>query len=166
VWNLIFFIFIIRVTHLHSFFFIILRWIKEMFYKRITWRNNWSVSTQSSSEEMFQNEVLRPILKLQNDLFIASFKNYSAKYIKILILKLQRKVSNHRKCDSKDSKYRNTLKGMVLGLFTIEEYSFYIKNSSNLNKRMMTMLIERLKAKFNCLNSVLFNGSTQNIDFI
>jgi hypothetical protein len=48
-----------------------------MFYKRITWRNNWSVSTQSSSEEMFQNEVLRPILKLQNDLFIASFKNYS-----------------------------------------------------------------------------------------
>jgi hypothetical protein len=29
---------------------------------------------------MFQNEVLRPILKLQNDLFIASFKNYSAKY--------------------------------------------------------------------------------------
>jgi hypothetical protein len=52
-----------------------------MFYKRITWRNNWSVSTQSSSEEMFQNEVLRPILKLQNDLFIASFKN-SAKYNK------------------------------------------------------------------------------------
>jgi hypothetical protein len=38
--------------------------------------------TQSSSEEMFQNEVLRPILKLQNDLFIASFKNYSAKYNK------------------------------------------------------------------------------------
>jgi hypothetical protein len=31
---------------------------------------------------MFQNEVLRPILKLQNDLFIASFKNYSAKYNK------------------------------------------------------------------------------------
>jgi hypothetical protein len=86
--------------------------------------------------------------------------------IKILILKLQKKLATIEN-DSKDSKYRNTLKGMVLGLFTIEEYSFYIKNSSNLNKRMMTMLIERLKAKFNCLNSVLFNGlSTQNIDFI
>jgi hypothetical protein len=33
---------------------------------------------------------------------------------------------------------------MVIGLFTIED-SFYIKNSSNLNKRMMNMLIERLK---------------------
>jgi hypothetical protein len=58
------------------------RWIKEMFYKRITWRNNWKCQ-YTTSEEMFQNEVLRPILKLQNDLFIASFKNYSAKYIKI-----------------------------------------------------------------------------------
>ena len=33
-----------------------------------------AVSDQSSSEELFQNQVLRPILKLQNDLFIASFK--------------------------------------------------------------------------------------------
>jgi ATP-dependent Clp protease ATP-binding subunit ClpA len=39
------------------------------------------------------------------------------------------------------------IKGMVIGLFTIEEYSFYIKKSSNLNKRMMNMLIERLKSQ-------------------
>jgi hypothetical protein len=45
----------------------------------------------------------------------------------------------------KKHKYRNAFKGIVIGLFTIEEYSFYIKNSSNLNKRMMNMLIERLK---------------------
>jgi hypothetical protein len=30
-----------------------------------------SITQQSSSEESFQNEVLRPILKLQNDLFLA-----------------------------------------------------------------------------------------------
>jgi hypothetical protein len=48
------------------------------------------------------------------------------------------------KCNSKDIKHRNALKGMVIGLFTIEEYSSHI-NSSNLNKRMMNMLIERLK---------------------
>jgi hypothetical protein len=40
------------------------------------------VSVHNPLQEMFQNEVLRPILKLQNDLFIASFKNYSAKYNK------------------------------------------------------------------------------------
>jgi hypothetical protein len=75
---------------------------RDVFYKELREGTIGSVSTQSSSEEMFQNEVLRPILKLQNDLFIASFKNYSINTIKILILKLQRKVSNHRKCDSKE----------------------------------------------------------------
>ena len=31
---------------------------------------------QSSKDEIFQNRTLRPILKLQNDLFIESFINY------------------------------------------------------------------------------------------
>jgi hypothetical protein len=36
---------------------------------------------------------------------------------------------------------------MVLALFTIDEYLEYIKNASNLNKRMMSMLIERFKSQ-------------------
>ena len=35
-----------------------------------------TVSAQSSAEELFQNQTIRPILKLQNDLFIAVFINY------------------------------------------------------------------------------------------
>ena len=34
-----------------------------------------TVNSQSSSEEIFQNKTLRPILKLQNDLFIVVFLN-------------------------------------------------------------------------------------------
>ena len=45
----------------------------------------------------------------------------------------------------KDIKFRNALKGMVIAFFTIEEFREYIQNSSNLNKRMMNLLIERLK---------------------
>jgi hypothetical protein len=37
------------------------------------------VNNQSSLEEAFQNKTLRPILKLQNDLFIAVFINYAIK---------------------------------------------------------------------------------------
>ena len=33
----------------------------------------------SSSEEKFQNQTLRPILKFQNDLFIEVFRNYAIK---------------------------------------------------------------------------------------
>ncbi len=47
----------------------------------------------------------------------------------------------------KDSKFRNTMKGMIIGLFTSGEHATYIKNSSGINKRMMSMLVERLKSQ-------------------
>jgi len=105
------------------------------------------VTEQSSSEEKFQNVTLRPILKLQNDLFVDVFKNYISKHKNDFY-----SYSNEKKLQfidnsiQKDIKFRNSLKGMVIGLFTINEYQDYIKNSSNLNKRMMNMLIERLKS--------------------
>ena len=36
-------------------------------------------NVESLSEEYFQNNTLRPILKLQNDLLIEVFKNYAVK---------------------------------------------------------------------------------------
>ena len=53
----------------------------------------------------------------------------------------------------KDIKFRNSLKGMIIALFSVEEYLDYIKNSSNLNKRMMTMLIERSKSQVQILTN-------------
>ena len=38
-----------------------------------------AISNNSSEEESFQNRTLRPILKAQNDLFIAVFMNYAIK---------------------------------------------------------------------------------------
>ena len=55
----------------------------------------------------------------------------------------------------KDIKFRNSLKGMVIALFTIDEYTEYIKNSSNLNKRMMNLLIERLKSQVQLLEEII-----------
>ena len=37
------------------------------------------MTESSSSEERFQNQTLRPILKFQNDLFLEVFKNYATK---------------------------------------------------------------------------------------
>lgn len=119
---------------------------RDNFLKEFRGETIGSISAQSSTEEAFQNEVLRPILKLQNDLFVASFKNYSAKYKSDFYSQTtEKKLATIENAIQKDIKYRNTLKGMIIGLFTVEEYHFYIKNSSSLNKRMMNMLIERLK---------------------
>lgn len=104
------------------------------------------VLPQSSQDEIFQNKTLRPILKLQNDLFIESFVNYVNKSKSDFYnMSIEKKMMFIDSAVHKDIKFRNALKGMVIALFTVEEFREYIQNSSDLNKRMMNMLIERLK---------------------
>ena len=100
----------------------------------------------STLEEKFQNQTLRPILKFQNDLFIEVFKNYATKQKGVFFsLSPEKKMQYIENSIQRDIKFRNSLKGIVIGMFTISEYKEYILNSSNLNKRMMNLLIERLK---------------------
>lgn len=107
-----------------------------------------NVTSQSSKEEAFQNQTLRPILKLQNDLLIQVFINYAVKQKNVFFdFTPDKKMMYIENTIHRDIKFRNSLKGMIIGLFTIEEYLNYIENSSNLNKRMMNMLIERLKSQ-------------------
>lgn len=107
-----------------------------------------TITNQSSNEEVFQNKTLRPILKLQNDLFIAVFINYAVKQKGVFFsLSPEKKMTYIENVIQRDIKFRNSLKGMIFGLFTVDEYNEYIQNSSNLNKRMMNMLIERLKTQ-------------------
>lgn len=114
------------------------------------WRGE-SIGTtneDSSNDEKFQNQTLRPILKLQNDLFIAVLNNYINKHnSNFYSLAVEKKLQFIENAIKKDIKFRNSLKGMVIGLFTLSEYEVYIQNSSALNKRMMDMLIERLKSQ-------------------
>lgn len=110
------------------------------------------VNSQSSIEEAFQNQTIRPILKLQNDLLIQVFINYAVKQKNVFFsLTPEKKLNYIENVIQKDIKFRNSLKGMVIALFTVEEYLEYIKNSSNLNKRMMNLLIERLKSQVQLL---------------
>ncbi|RTZ03459.1 glyoxalase [Flavobacterium sp. RSP49] len=120
---------------------------RDTFLKEFRGQTIGSVTIQSTTEESFQNEVLRPILKLQNDLFAASFLNYVNKNkIDFYSYTLDKKVSVMENAIQKDIKFRNSLKGMIIGLFTADEYALYVQNSSNINKRMMSMLVERLKS--------------------
>jgi len=107
-----------------------------------------TITSDSSAEEVFQNQTLRPILKLQNDLLIDVFKNYIAKYKNdFYSYTVDKKLSYIENAIQKDIKFRNSLRGMIIGLFTLEEYDVYIKASSSLNKRMMNMVIERIKSQ-------------------
>ena len=101
-------------------------------------------SDDIESEIHFQNEILRPVLKFQNDLLIQVLKHYFFKHKNIFYtLSLEKRLSFIENAVQKDVKFRNALKGMIIGQFSVEEYALYQKNASKLNKRMMQMLIQR-----------------------
>jgi hypothetical protein len=107
-----------------------------------------SLKNNMSSEEYFQNMTLRPSIKFQNDLLIEGFKNYVKKHKNVFhSLSTDKKLHYIENAIQRDIKFRNSLKGMIIGVFSIDEYKEYTQNSSALNKRMMNIVIERLKDK-------------------
>ena len=105
-----------------------------------------------SDEERFQNETLRPVLKLQNPLLLATFVNYATKHKGVFFdIPTDKQLAYIENAVHKDQKFRNALKGMIIGQFTVEEYNIYTQNSSQLNKRMMSLVITRLQDQLQLL---------------
>ncbi len=103
------------------------------------------VSNNMSRDEQFQNKTLRPVVKLQNELLVEVFKNYIQKYKNgYHAFSIEKKLSFIENAIQRDIKFRNSLKGIIIGQFTVEEYLIYIDNSSALNKRMMNIVKERM----------------------
>ena len=121
-------------------------------------------STLMSNDERFQNTTLRPIIKLQSELFIVVFKNYIAKHKNVFYdLTLEKRIAYIENAIHKDMKFRNSLKGMVIGVFTVEEYTTYIQNSSALNKRMMHLVKERLLDYVQLLDVTEYNSISKAV---
>ena len=84
----------------------------------------------------------RPILLFK---LFGAFGNQKQKNV-FFSLTPEKKMAYIENVIHRDIKFRNSLKGMIIAFFTLDEYAEYIQISSNLNKRMMNMLIERLKS--------------------
>lgn len=100
-------------------------------------------------EEKFQNITLRPIIKLQHDLLVAYFLNHlGKKNINIDELTEDGKISIISSLFKTDTMFKTELKGLIIGLFTVNEYQDYKSYSGSLNKRMCSMIKERLLSVF------------------
>ncbi|TXK72059.1 glyoxalase [Mesonia sp. K4-1] len=98
-----------------------------------------------SFNESFQNKTLRPVIKLQHYLIVEVFKNYIRKHKNVFYqISLEKRIAYIENAIQKDIKFRNSLKGIIIGQFTIEEYELYTQNSSALNKRMMNLVKKRV----------------------
>ena len=98
-----------------------------------------------SFEQSFENLILRPIIKVQTLLLVEAFKKYVDAHKGVFYqLRPEKKSIYIENSIKKDQKFRNFLKGTIIGMFTLEEYELYKKNSSSLNKRMMNLVYKRL----------------------
>jgi len=96
--------------------------------------------------EKFQNEVLRPVIKMQHHLLIAFFENYLQKRkIAFIALTEEKKKKQIKSIFQKDINFKNQILGSIIGHFSIEEYFFYNQYSSEFNKRIIQIIIQRLR---------------------
>ena len=110
------------------------------------------VTPLMSKEEIFQNRTIRPIALLQNDILVEVFKHYIKKHKNVFYdLSVEKRIDYIENAIHKDMKFRNSLKGIMIGQFTIAEHQDYVSNSSALNKRMMQIVKERLKSNIQLL---------------
>ena len=99
----------------------------------------------TSSFEAFQNQVIRPILKFQNDLLIEVFlSRIKTKNRDLSALSFTEKQEIIITQFKTNTTLKQMLLGCVIGLLSTEEFNYYNFNTSNINKRIFSMLKERL----------------------
>ena len=98
-------------------------------------------------EEKFQNETLRPIIKMQHSLLVKYFRSYLlAKRCRFDSLTELKQLDFIYAAFKKDISFKSEIKGMILGHFTIVEFEIYSSNKSDFNKRILTMIQQRIQS--------------------
>ncbi len=107
------------------------------------------INSNTSDIERFQNEVLRPIIKMQNNLLVAFFKNYiKNNKIKFNTLKAEVQENKINTILTKDINFKNILIGCIIGHLEENEIEIYLKSKSELNKRIIQIIKQRLHDNF------------------
>ena len=98
-----------------------------------------------SVPEQFQNQTLRPILKLQNELLIRIFRQYISKHKDVF---RRQSIAEQQayivKSLRQDPHLRHFLRGIISGHFTENEWQQFEEHEEEINKRMMKLIEQRL----------------------
>jgi len=103
------------------------------------------ISEDMTEIEKFQNEVIRPILKFQNDIILAYISarvnEKKSKFHHLIDLEKERYLD---RVILKDNKVKQHLLGIVIGLFSVEELKVFIEDEAEYKRRINTMLRQRI----------------------
>jgi hypothetical protein len=104
------------------------------------------VNDQTTVIENFQNTVIRPIIKMQNDLLFALlYQNFIKRKVVFSLLSTEKKKEKIRSILEKDIQFKNQIIGVILGHFSMEEYNNYKTQPSEFNRRIKQIIIKRFQ---------------------
>ena len=103
------------------------------------------INSNTSDLERFQNQVIRPIIKMQNNFLVMFFEDYlKNRKIEFYILKYEDQENKINTILTKDINFKNILLGSIVGHFDENEIKVYLKSTSELNKRIIQIIKQRL----------------------
>lgn len=112
---------------------------------RLALRPQLDLAPASSPNERFQNDTLRPVLKLQHDHLVAIFRLFLTKRkVRLEQLPAARRFAKVKELVSRDNRLRGLLFGVALGQFTTSEMGYYLEHDGEVNRRLTNLLTERL----------------------
>ena len=102
------------------------------------------VNKGTSDVEKFQNEVIRPIIKMQHQLLIIIFKDYlKNRKIDFNVFSDDKKAAKIKSILKTDTKFKTLILGTVVGQFSVVELDTYLRQTSEYNKRINQIVSNR-----------------------
>ena len=102
---------------------------------------------KSGPEEQFQNQTLRPVLKLQHpllaQLMLGQILKYKGAFFHLSKPARQEWIANTLR---EDARLRHLLAGTIIGHFTLDELKNFEANEAECMRRLMQMMLQRLQS--------------------
>ena len=96
-------------------------------------------------EELFQNMVLRPVIKMQHDLLIMRVKSHlNSKRVRFNVMDNKKRTEAIIQAFQNDHNLKKEIQGMIIGQLTVLEFQQYLKIERSLNKRIVQMVRNRM----------------------
>ena len=97
------------------------------------------------AEELFQNMVLRPIIKMQHDILVYRVKSYFAsKKVVFHLMDKKKRVVALESAFKNDNPFKKEIQGMVIRQLNGEEFKQYLQTEKSFNKRIIQMVKNRM----------------------
>ena len=96
-------------------------------------------------EELFQNMVLRPVIKMQHDILILRVKSYFlSKRVVFNVMDQKKRTKAIEQAFLNDHPFKKEIQGMIIGQLSQDEFQQYLQFEKSVNKRIFQMVKNRM----------------------